>query len=200
MNERSTRDEAGAILFAFFLSLPMLLAFLAFGVDAVRVLSAKSIQGDVLQTAASIQKSPTTALLAKNSEDPGLQIAEATINSLRDLGYEGRIDVWFCERDEHAGSQGAKSRLLLFQTDIADSVETSFGALFGVQGALVESSEAGYLVPYSEFEAWKPSCIRNGRFRCEEGAPASQIEFTPFQVSEMPEEMTNQKTEKLEEN
>lgn len=186
MSARSTRDEAGTILFAFFLSLPMLLAFLAFGVDAVRVLSAKSIQGDVLQTATSIQKSPTTALLAKNSEDPGLQIAEATINSLRDLGYEGRIDVWFCERDERAGSQGAKSRLLLFQTDVADSVETSFGALFGVQGALVESSEAGYLVPYSEFEAWKPSRIRSGRFRCEEGAPAPKSNSPPSRFPKCP--------------
>lgn len=198
MGTKSMRDETGTVLFAFFMSLPMLFAFLAFGIDAVRILDVKSIQGDALQTAANVQKSPTTALLAKNSEDPGRQIAEATVNSLRDIGYEGRIDIWFCEQDARTSARNAKSRLLLFQTDVADNVETSFGSLFGAQEALVESSEPGYLVPYSEFEAWKPAHVRNGRFRCEEGAPASQIEFTSFQVSEMPEEMTSQKIERPE--
>lgn len=184
--------EAGNVLFAFFLSLPMLFGFLAFGVDAVNCLTVKGLQNDALQTALNVQKSPTTSLLAKNSDDPGLQIAEATVQALRAQGYAGRIDVWFCEQSRSESDETETTRLLLFQTDVADYVETSFGALFGANGILIETSEPSYLMPYSEYEAWKPAHARIGRFRCEEGSSSAQIGFDRFSISEMPERMMEQ--------
>lgn len=185
---RHSGVESGNVLLAFLLATPMLLGFLAFGVDAVRCLTVKSLQADALQAAFGVQKSSTTSLLAKNSENPGMEMAQATIGALRKQGYDGSVDVWFCEVEHPDETR----RLLLFQTDLAERVETSLGPLFGADSVLVESRLPSYAMPYSEFEAWKPRRSDNGRFHCDEGAPASQIDYTPHDLSEMPEEMTGQ--------
>lgn len=174
----------GGALLAFVLTMPLLFAILTLGVDAVSCIVAKSVQGDALQTALDAQKSPLASLTAKNSEDPGRTMATVTVEALRAKGYDGRIDVWFDEGEQGIGPQGESTRRFTVTTELADSVETSFATLFGAQSVRIASSETFEAMPYSEFETWRPDSIPCGRYRCEEGASASRLDFEPLPMPE----------------
>lgn len=180
------RREKGGVLLLTAVFLPLLFAVLAFGVDAVQAIEAKAAQEGALQAAEELRMAPAVTLRAKNSEDPGALIARTVMGTLREEGYEDSVTVWFYEAGPADGLRDETRRLYAFEAVVEDRVPTAFARMFGVSEMPVTSSFAASSQPYSEFQTWRPSTVRNGVFRIEAGEAPERMSFSAASLRDMP--------------
>ncbi|MEG0071909.1 MAG: hypothetical protein RR362_00275 [Raoultibacter sp.] len=183
------KRERGNVLVALAVTMSMLFALLAFGVDAVMVIAQKMQQENALNLTRETIMSPTITLEAKNSEDPGALISRTLAQALRKQGYSGAVEVWFHEVGRSEGELPENKRIYAYELAVKDLCEPAFSRIFGIKEIPVASSLVTSSMPYAEFRAWRPRAARSGMFRLEANKPADHIVFTTVSLSGMPEDL-----------
>lgn len=140
----------------------VMIGILAFSVDGAIAYTAKVKQENALDGSRNSCMSCSHALVLKNSDHPGRDIARTVGGSLRDDGFEGEIVVWFYEMRE--GELPASRRLWVIGVQIEEGSPTVFAQSLGIESIPVASNEVMIAEPFSDTRAWRPEDSGNGRY------------------------------------
>lgn len=177
----NTEEGSTLVLYAVLLSALFVCLVLGYGVAGAMTI--RTNQESALSAVREIEMAPAMALAAKNSDDPGTAIARKMVAGLRDAGFSDAIDVWFYEVP--ARELTPERRLYAYEVVLTTPYDVPFGGAVGIRQVNVASSVVSSAMPYSEFEAWRPSMPRNGVFRAAAGSSA--ITYESKVLSAMPE-------------
>lgn len=177
----------------------MLLLGLAFAADLSAALSARSSQANLAGVARDATMSSAFLMQAKNSEDPGGEVARRAAESLRENGWEGEIDVWFAEAD--ASELPAGKRAWAWAVSTSSTSPAWFSHAFGGGGDIeVADGAAARAVPYTAGAAWRPAGDAQERhYRFEAGISADPSSEDDMPLSDMPAAVRSQMASALDE-
>ena len=143
------RDESGQVVAAFAAVVTALLMMTALVVDLSPALVARLQQQESLSQAAQSCAAPASSLIVKNSEDPGGEIARQVASSMRESGFDGKVEVWFYEVPEGANAKvDQANRAFAWLARASTEVDTQLGALAGRSQFEVASGITGSASPY----------------------------------------------------
>lgn len=140
----------------------VMVGVLAFSVDGAIAYAAKVKQENALDGSRNSCMSCAHALVLKNSDHPGRDIARTVGWSLRDEGFEGGIVVWFYEVRE--GELPASRRLWVIGVQIEEESPTVFARSLGIESIPVASNEVMVAEPFSDTRAWRPEDSGSGKY------------------------------------
>lgn len=154
----------------------LLFVVLAFAIDQSIAYAAKVRQENALDAARSACMNASFALVAKNAENPGLEVARRIAQTVRAEGCLGRIGVWFYEvaREELPASR----RVWGIAVQIEELSPTVFARGYGMASIPVASKRLIMAEPYSDSVTWRPDGNQNGLYVLEEGNLPDAITYT----------------------
>ncbi len=169
-------------------SLFVLLSVLAFSVDQGVAFAAKAWQEHALDAVRNSFMSPSHALVAKNSDHPGRDVAYGIGELLRESGFEGEIDVWFFEVP--AKDFSVSRRLWGIAIQVREESPTLFARGLGVESIPVASKTTVIAEPFSDSFTWRPDDSGNGRYSLAESAEPSSLRYERLEgIASYPAEM-----------
>ena len=183
------RERGEALVLCMAMS-TILFALLVIGVDLPYALMKKTEQESALNLARDAEIAPAVGIVAKNSDDPGLVVAKALADTLREGGYEGAVEVWFYEVP--ASQLPPNKRVYGYEVVLRADYEPFFARTLGETGMHVESSLVALSMPYAETAVWRPASARCGVYAAGEGEGASAMSFATKSFGELPRGLREQ--------
>ena len=192
------RDESGQVVAAFAAVVTALLMLTALVVDLSPALVARLQQQESLSQAAQSCAAPASSLIVKNSEDPGGEIARQIASSMRESGFDGKVEVWFYEVPEGANAKvDQANRAFAWLVRASTEVDTQLGALAGRPQFEVASGITGSASPYAKEKVWRPASSRNGKWTLEAGQDAGSMRYEGMRLENMPDQLKDQLDQEL---
>lgn len=192
------RDESGQVVAAFAAVVTALLMLTALVVDLSPALVARLQQQESLSQAAQSCAAPASSLIVKNSEDPGGEIARQVASSMRESGFDGKVEVWFYEVPEGANAKvDQANRAFAWLARASTEVDTQLGALAGRSQFEVASGITGSASPYAKEKVWRPATARNGKWTLEAGQGAGSMRYEGMRLENMPDQLKDQLDQEL---
>ncbi len=172
----------------------LLIAFCAV-IDPACALFCKTQQENALATAKEACMQPAFALAQKNSETPGRDAAENIVASLRESGFDGKVEVHYYEAP--AELTGPAKRLFAVGVQVSEDYETIVSRGVGIETLPVASHTVFSAVPYSEERAWRPERTYSGTYT--QAAPNASLAWTEKTgIEDFPDEMAAEAASQLE--
>ncbi len=142
-------------------TMPLLVLMLVFCVivtagfiEFASITSAKCVLDSKLSNVKESSCSTSFALLVKNSDDPGEEIAQKICNLIRENGITGACKLWVYEAPKDSIS--ADERLILWMAEATIDHQLLTSGLFGANNMSISSNISGSYKPYSDTITWRP--------------------------------------------
>lgn len=169
-------------------SLSVLFSVLAFSVDQGIAFAAKASQENELDSVRESLMSPSRAFVAKNSENPGHDVAYEVGELLRKSGFGGEVDVWFFEVP--AKDSSVSRRFWGIAIQVREESPTLFARGLGVESIPVASKKIVIAEPFSDSVTWRPDESGNGRYSLAESAEPASLMYERLEgIASYPAEM-----------
>lgn len=191
MKERLLADERGNAWPFIIAVMFVLLSLLSFVIDSGIAYGYKTFQEKAVDASRNQCMMPSFALVVKNSENPGYDIACSIASGLRDEGFAGEIRVWFYEAPN--GSIPPGRRVWTVGIQLEQDVPTVVGKCFGNDSIHVASKKILTVEPYTDGIAWRPNHDSSGLYRLKAGEDTSGIVYERISsIDGYPEEIAEQ--------
>lgn len=172
----------------------LLFAFCAV-IDPACALFCKTQQESALAAAKEACMQPAFALAQKNSETPGRDVAESIVATLREGGFDGKVEVYYYEAP--AALTGPAKRLYAVGVQVSEDYETIVSRGMGIETLPVASHTVFSAVPYSEERAWRPARTYSGVYA--QASPEAGLAWTEKTgVEDFPDEVAAEAASQLE--
>lgn len=191
------RSEEGSTTPIAVVMIVAMLVFSGLFIDVAFAGVQQQIQTNDLASCRDELMSTPVSLEMKNSDNPGLFIAETAAASLRENGFDGAITVWFFEASADDVPSSRRAMAWAIQTE--DSMPSLFIRTAGVAEMPISSNIVGSAMPYSLGDTWRPASSGNGVYTLAAGAEVTDLVYTPASASTTyPDEMIVALEERIE--
>lgn len=175
-------SEHGSTLVLYAILLTAIFVVLTLGFGVVGAMTIRTNQESALSVIQEQEMNPARALVVKNAADPGMMIARAAVDDLRECGINDPVEVWFYEVP--ARELSPNRRIYAFEVVLTTAYRVPFGGPVGIDSLDISSSVVTSAMPYAEFSSWRPSAARSGVFKA--AANSSAITFEGKALTAMP--------------
>lgn len=169
-------DERGNVAPLAVVSSLLLFAVLAFAIDQSIAYAVKVRQENALDAARNACMNASFALVAKNTENPGREVARCIAQAVYAEGCVGHIDVWFYEVP--LDKLPASRRVWGIAVQIEEQSPTMFARGYGILSIPVASKRLIMAEPYSDSVTWRPEGDQNGLYVLEAESVSDDITYT----------------------
>lgn len=179
-------DESGSLTVAYVCGFILFALLLMLVIEFGSVFAIQQSQSSDLDVARQETLGNAFGFELKNSSTPGRYLSDHIVESLRNNGVDGNIDIYYAEAT--ASQVPSNKRAIAYQVVVEKRYEPSLGSTI-IDSFPVRSTVTCSLVPYSSDTAWRPTSggvfmSENGRFSYPAGANTPS--FTSMNVSSMP--------------
>lgn len=189
------RDERGNITVMFLLFVTILFGFCAIGVDMGAAFIQKAKQDNLTQLACDEKMSPAKTLVIKNSSDPARYLSESIVETLRQNGFDGGVEIYYYEAC--LNDLGDRDRLYVYGVATTSVYESIFGGILGKKDVDISSFSVKSAHPYAGDKVWRPAELESDPsldlcvcYKVDEGEDVSDLSMVSgMSFSDIPDSM-----------
>lgn len=155
------RREKGSTLPLAIVASLVLVAMLALAFDFGAQLVVAERNNSDLQICREELNQTAAGFVIKNSSNPGKEIAQEALDSLREQGFSGQVAVYVSEAKKGYSNNGSTlastRRLLSIEIIMLDQSTAMFSRISGIDTLPVTTDITFSISPYSAYSAWRPT-------------------------------------------
>ncbi len=160
-------NERGNIAPLAVIAVFLLLTVMSFAVDVGIAYCAKDRQEQTLDAARSACMDVVVSQQAKYADDPGNVVAYQIVQTIRNQGFSGPVEVWFYEAPK--GAVPESQRYWVIGMQVSQAVPTVFAQGFGYNSIEAASCRVIEARPYASQKVWRPDQRTCGKYSFAQG-------------------------------